>query len=1067
MALTRLAITRPLAILMLVVGLVILGAMSYRQLRVDRLPRLNVGFVSVSVAWSGASPTDVEELIVKPLEGAISGVAGVVSINSTASSGRAMVSAQLAEGVDADKTAVEIERRVAAIRGRLPADAGIPVVNRADPNAFPVMNIAVTGNRPLDQLYDLTVNVIQPRLQSVLGVADVQVIGGLQKEVQVQVDVNKLAAYGLTLQQLQAAITRENLNQPAGTLIEDNRSVAVRSIGQYQSLADLGNVIVSSGAGNAAGTPGIPLRAVATIREDYKERTRIQRLSGAEAIGISIIKQSDANSLQVAHDLKDQLTALQKLLPSDVRLRITNDASRFTEASLNAVQFDLGLAVLLCALVLLLFLHSWRNVLIVVLAIPTSLISTFIVMYAFDLSLDTVSLMALALSIGILVDDSIVVIENINRHLKLGEGPLIAALNGRNEIGLAAMAITFVDVIVYLPMVFVSGFLGQLFREYGITIAIATLFSLFISFTLTPMLASRLLGAHVPGRPNLFARFGEWFDRGWDRLARGYGRALQASLRVRLLVLLVAALALAGAFSLVRFGLIGQEYAPTDDDNQFTVSIFMPQGSSLAATDATAQQVEAMIRQVPEVEEVFTSVGVGFGGGGSATITVQLKDKRQRSRSVFEVIAELRDKGRQITAQTRANLNFRVENPLGSGGFGGGGANTISVRLLGDDYATMLQTATTLVEFLKSVPGVAEARVNQTAGDPEIRAVANRSRMADFGISQQTVATSLRIALAGVQVGALRPEGELQRDITLIAQPADRQNLQALANLPIPTGSGNFTRLSQVADLVRATSPSTINRQDRQRTITLSVTPSGPVGQVAEALRNALATYPLPEGYQTIVGGTAATLDQAFGQLVAALWLSVLLIYMLMVALYESWLQPFVIMFSVPVALVGAFLGLWLTGNTLNIFSMLGILMLLGLVAKNGILLVDYTNTLRARGLTRLPAVLEAAPTRLKPIVMTSATVVMAMIPLALKLESGAESRAPLAVVVIGGVLSSTLLTLFLVPTVYTYVDSLSERVATLFRPRAAALAPGGGAAEGTPVLATANGPRPRRWFRR
>jgi HAE1 family hydrophobic/amphiphilic exporter-1 len=1066
MALTRLAITRPLTILMLILGLVILGVVSYRQLRVDRLPNINFGFVSVSVTWTGANPQDVEEYVLKPLEGAVSGVSGVASISSQASSGRGSVSVQLAEGVDADKAAVEIERRVASIRGRLPADAGAPVVNRADPNAFPIMNIAVTSGRPLDELYDIVVNQIQPRLQSVVGVADVTVIGGLQKEVQVQVDVNKLAAYGLTMQQLQTAIARENLNAPAGSLIEDNRAVNVRSIGEYQRVEDLGNVIVSTNTG--AGTPAIPLRNVATIREDYKPRTRIQRLSGAEAIGISIIKQSDANSLQVAHDLKEQVERVQRLLPPDVRIRITNDSSRFTEASLDAVQFDLGLAVVLCALVLLLFLHSWRNVLIVVLAIPTSLISTFIVMYAMGLSLNTVSLMALALSIGILVDDSIVVIENIHRHLNLGEGPLIAALNGRSEIGLAAMAITFVDVIVYLPLIFMSGFLGRLFREYGITIAIATLFSLFISFTLTPMLASRLLGAHRQGhRPSLFERFGTAFDAVWDGIARLYGRTLRVALRMRPVVIFVAALALAGAFSLVQLRVIGQEYAPTDDDNQFSVSVNLPQGSSLAAVDAATQAVEAMIRELPEVDEVFSSIGVGFGGGGNATITVQLKDKGNRSRSVFEVIAELRAKGQQITAQTRATLNFRVENPLATGG--GGGSNTISVRLLGDDYPTMLRLAPELGEYLKTVPGVAEVRVVQTAGEPEIRAVANRSRMADLGVTQQTVANSLRMALSGATVGALRSEGQLQRDITLIAQPSDRENVQALSNLPIPTPSGGFTRLGQVADLTRASAPTSVSRQDRQRTLTINVTPNGPVGQVADNLRKALADYPLPSGYQAIVGGSAATLDQAFGQLVATLWLSVLLIYMLMVALYESWLHPFAIMFSVPVALVGAFLGLWVTGNTLNIFSMLGILMLLGLVAKNGILLVDYTNTLRARGLARLPALLEAAPTRLKPIVMTSATIVMAMIPLALKLEAGAESRAPLAVVVIGGVISSTLLTLFLVPAVYTYLDSFGEWLGRLFRGSAPAVAPVAGtnaSSEGLAAEAAATGARPRRWFR-
>jgi HAE1 family hydrophobic/amphiphilic exporter-1 len=1030
MWLTRVAITRPLAMLMFIVGLVLLGGMAWSKMRVDRLPNINIGFVNVSVSYPGASPTDVEELIVRPVEATLAGLPGVAQINSTASEGRGNVSLQLVEGADVDKVALDVARAVERIRGRLPDDAGAPVVNRADPNSFPMMNVVLSGRMRQDQLYTFATEQIQPRLQSILGVADVSVSGGQQSEIQIQLDYTKLEAYGVSPQQVSNAITRENLNQPVGTIQDGIRTASIRTVGAFQKLEDLENLVVT-------GTPNgaVRLRDVATVTQGFRERTRYQRFNGQESVGLSITKQSDANTLEVADSIRVELDRIRESLPEGVELRISNDSSRFVRRSLEAVYFDLGLAVLLCGLVLLLFLHTLRNTLIVMLAIPTSLITTFLVMWAFGFSINTISLMALALTIGILVDDSIVVLENINRHLHMGEMPTEAAFHGRTEIGLAAMAITLTDVVVYLPVAFMQGNIGRLFKEYGLTIAAATLLSLFISFTLTPMLASRWLKAreeYGQGR-GPWAAFTRAWERGFDRIAEGCGWLIGHALRVRPLVVLIGALALGGSLAMLQFNVIGSEYAPQEDDNQINVSLSFPPGTRLEVSNPAALQIEQQLMRIPEVEAVFASVGGGgFGGfgGGGANFSVQLKDKHERERSVFQILPEIRRMGANIPEATlRANAQGGL--PGGGGGPGGGG---VSLRIQGEDIGTLTTLANQIEDVLRTVPGVVDVNNQSEAGQTELHTVLDRRRMAELGVTAQQVAQTLRVAISGSVVSALRPEGGLQEDITLIAREADRTNLSRLLDLPIigtggaASGATAPVRLGQVATLEWKTGPRQIARSDRLRVVSLSTTIAGrTIGDVARDAREAVRTVQLPVGYRLSFTGQVQQLQVAQAALFQALAISVLLIYMLMVALYESWLHPLAIMFSLPMALVGAFVGLWATGNTFNLFSMIGMIMLMGMVAKNAILLVDFANQLRARGLERTEALIQAGRVRLRPIVMTTATLQFAMLPLALKFEAGAESRSPMAVVIMGGVLSSTLLTLVLVPVVYSYFDDMQN----------------------------------------
>ncbi|MFN8524507.1 MAG: efflux RND transporter permease subunit [Chloroflexota bacterium] len=1058
MGLTRLAVTRPLAILMLILAIVLMGAVSYTKLKVDRFPNISFPAVFVSLPYAGAAPSDIEELMAKPVENAIAGLAGIDSITSTSSEGFLSVNIRFVEGTDTNQAALDVERRLASIRNRLPADIGAWSVTKADIQAIPVMNVAMSGKRPLGEIYTIATDSIAPRLQSVAGVADVTISGGLVREVQVKVDPDRLRAYGVTLQQVQTALQRENQSSPSGRLTEGTSSSTVRTTSTFRDVEDIRNTNLTAAAGGgvaATAQPTIRLRDVATIQDTFAEQTRIQRYNGQDAVGFTITKQADANGVQVADSITTALDQIKRTLPPDITMTVTSDTSRFTRRSLSAVMNDLYIGVMLTAIVLFLFLHTWRNTVIVLLAIPTSLISTFLVVYFMGFSLNIISLMALALTIGILVDDSIVVLENITRHLESGELPRDASLRGRSEIGMAAIAITLVDVIVFLPVSFMSGNIGRLFKEFGITIAAATLCSLFVSFTLTPMLASRWLKHHDGTEPSdIFARFGRLWDRGYDRIAAGYRRVLAVGLRVRWGVVLVGFATLAGTYSMLRFNIIGSEYAPSEDDGLFSINVTMPAGTALAGTDQVVRQIEQRLKQIPEVEGVFATVGTGggFGGGStasrSANINVQLKDKHNRQRSVFEIVAEAnRILPRVPGAQIRA---LPPNNPLA----GGGGAG-INIRLLGDEMTKLEALASQVEDIVKKTPGAIGVQNNAQARDPEIRAVLDRERLMDSRINADTVAQSMRMMVSGIVVTQMRPESGTQVDVRLIGADNARVSAGQLAGVPFRANDGTIVRLDQIARLVNDAGPARIQRTDRQRVVEISaaVNPNAEGGRtLGDVVRDARAQtnqIALPEGYQLIYAGQVQQQEQAFQTLLQALTLSVLLVYMLMVALYESWLTPFAIMFSLPVALVGAFLGLFVTGNTFNIFSMIGMIMLMGLVGKNAILLIDFTDTLRKRGMERTEALLEAGYTRLRPIIMTTCTVVFAMLPLALKLEEGGESRAPLAVVLMGGVLSSTLLTLLLVPAVYTLLDDGKIQVGRLInRLRRGSAAP----AHGMPV---------------
>jgi HAE1 family hydrophobic/amphiphilic exporter-1 len=1036
---------------MFILGLVLLGAISFRTLNAELYPSVNAPIVSVVTVYPGAAPDDVERLVTKPIEDAVSGLSNIDYIQSTSSEGQSVVTIVFTDRAREELVAVDVERRVSSVRAQLPSDAQPPVVVKFDFSSAPIYFAAVTGDASLAEIYDVTDQQIRPRLEAVDGVAQVNVTGGLVREIQVLVDPFKLAAYNLTYDQIVAALARENQSRPGGVIPQGERSLNIRLTGLVQSLEEFGKLVVAN-----PGSGPIFLRDVAEVREATKKQTTIATFDGKPAVAVTLSKNATANEVRTAENIRREIAALNQSLPAGIRIEEVFDRSQFTRNSLEGVQRSLIEAILITGLVLLVFLHTLRTTTIVLFAIPTSLLTTFLWMWLLGFTLNVMSTLALVLVIGVLVDDSIVVIENIVRHLELGETPFQAALNGRSEIGLAAIAITLADVVIFLPVAFLSGISGSFFRQFALVVVVAVLTSLFISFTLTPMLASRWLNARALRPDGLLG----WFARGWnaafDRFEHAYARSLRWILSAqfrppfpggRLVGGLFAArwipplgglLSLVLAFGLVAAGLVKFEFVPQADDSFLQVDVELPPGSSVQSTRAVLAQIEAELARTPEVANFLAIAGSGTSGtlGTSTnerlgTIFVNLKPLHDRQRSVFAVIEDLKPRVRDLGG---ARINV---------GTGGGfiGPYPVAVRVQGQNRADVERVAQQVEQIVRSTPGVDQVRNSAALGNPELRLVVDRDRLADSRLTADQVASALRTTIEGTVATKFRPAGQPERDVRVLATVATRSSLSGIENVPLVVlrdGQPVQVRIGQVTRIEEVAGPTSITRRNRvpQGTIQASLVGQTPLNDVTTPLDRQLAELrkTLPPGVSVTLGGEAEEQAKAFSQLLFALGLSIVLIYMLLAALYESLVLPFATMFALPVATVGAFLGLAITGQTINVLSLIGIIVLMGLVGKNGILLVDYTNTLRQRGRSRLEALVEAGPTRLRPILMTSASLVFALLPIAIGSEEGSSLYRSIGVLIIGGMITSTFLSLFVVPSMYTFFDDLQHGLSALLR---------------------------------
>ncbi len=1031
MWLTKLSIRRPVLVLMAWAALGVVGLRLLWAMPVELLPNIEFPVVSIVTIYPGAGPQEVESTVTKPIEEAVGTVSGVREIQATSQEALSLVLVEFALGTNLDAAAGAVREKLEAVRAQLPRDVQAPVVQRFSFSALPILSLSLTSTaRSPQQLRDLVDDRIRSRLEQVPGVASVEVIGGQVRQVQVDVDRDRLQAYGLSLAQFTAALLQENLNVPAGSLREGGRQLSVRALGEFRSVRELEDLRVALPGGGS-----VRVGDVARVRDGVADRTQLSRLNGQESVTLLVRKAADANTIAVADAVKRQLKELEQLYP-DLHVTVANDASTFTREAVNDVFLALLLGVVLASAIVFLFLHDAINTLIVFLAIPTSLLASFVVIASLGFTLNFFTLLGLSLAIGILVDDSIVVLENIHRHLEGGEPPGEAALNGRGEIGLAAVAITLVDVVVFVPLGLSGGIFGQLLRPFGLTVATVTLFSLFAAFTLTPMLAARWLRRRTghEERRGISSRLFAPVDRFYGWLDARYEGLLAWALRHRGTVVLLGILSVAVAFPLA--GRLGFEFVPTVDQGVLSARIELPAGASLSRTAAVASRVEARLRRVPEVEDVIANVGTAgqFAETGPqyASLIVRLREHRRRRDT--DVLRELQQDP-DLTRIAGAKVVFSTAQVAGP-------VRPVEIRVLGDDLGLLTRTADRIAQRLQQVPGTRDVDVSVRLGRPELVVRVDRERSSQLGLTAAAVAGTLRNAVEGNTDTKLRVDGDEVPIRVRMVRDGRPLRPSDLPDLLVATAGGRPVYVRDVAWVEPATGPTQIQRRNRQRVVTVSANlqPGAFAGNVNQLAARAIADLRVP-GVTVEFGGQAQQIAEAGGTFVFALVLGVVLVYILLSALFESTFTPFSIMLALPLAWVGGILALLATGKSLSMVSAIGFILLTGLVMKNSILLVDYTNTLRARGLDRTSAVLRAGPTRLRPVIMTTLSVVLGSLPVALEFGKGSELRSPLAWAVIGGLVWSTLLTLLVIPVTYTLLDDLRAWVGRLRAPKPAAVA--------------------------
>lgn len=1015
MNLTEFSIKRPAGITMIVLFFVVLGLYSYNRIGVELFPAINTPIVTVQVSYPGAGAEEVEKQIIKPMEEGLSSISKLKKMQAMANQGSCFIVLEFDLTANVDQASMDVSKKVESIRGRLPDGAGDPVVIKRDINAQSIMSLGISSQMSKVETYTIANEVMKDRLQQVTGVSEVQVYGGRQKEIAVEVDKDKLIHFNVPLNAVVSKIQAENANNPAGKLYRD-KDYDLRILGEYKNITDIENLLINTGDGSA-----VPLKSIAMVTEQIKVVRNMTRLNGEESVGLQVFKQSDASVVDTGDAVKEEIEKLRKDFP-EYNIYIANDQSKYVHQSLNNTQASVFEGIFTTALALLFFLKEWRSMVTVLVAIPTSLVATLFAVYFAGFTFNMMSLMGMALCIGILVDDSIVVLENIHRHLKMGKDPKVAALEGRSEIGKAAIAITLCDVVVFMPIAFMDGMVGQFFRQFGLTVVFATLFSLFVSFTLTPMMASKLYKIGHTEKKNPF----------WDKVDR-FGLKFKEKYETILIwslsnpkKVLIAALALfIASLSLIPLKVVGAEFMPNTDEGYFNVTVEMPVGTPFQKTDQSVLKVEQYIKTIPEVDNIQSRIG---SPGNQGTVNVQLLDKKKRDRTIWQITDEVRKWSATQFSPGMVRVTESSASQAGRGGGGGGGGN-VQIEVLGPDNDKLVQLSDEVVAILKETAGAKDVNTNWRLGQPEIQAVINREKVKSYNASLADLTKVLQTGVSGTTAGIFVEQGQ-DIDINVRFKDGDAINPSDLKNVPVYTG-GQYVALGNLVQFKEGVGPRTIRRVDKQRAITVSCNLTDRALQdFMSEVEKKIRSRGFDPLYTIRFAGQAQTMQETFMEMIAAFLLAITLVYMILVVLYESFLTPFIRMFSLPLGFIGALLALALTGNSLNIFSMIGVIMMDGLVAKNGTLLLDYTLALVDRGFAYRDAVIEAAKTRLRPIIMTTITMVFGMLPTALALSEGAESRRGMAWVLIGGLLSSTFFTLVIIPIVFLALYRWKDNIA-------------------------------------
>ena len=1034
MWITRVSIKNPVFATMVMVAIAVLGLFAYNRLRVEQMPDVSLPFVLVLTSYPGANPEVVETDVTKPLEYAINTVAGASLIRSNSREGQSQVFAEFRMSTDMGKAMQDVRDKIAQVKPTMPRDVKDPLVIRADvENQQPVVSIAVlSSTMTLRDLTSLTDQTIVKGLENVPGVARIDVNGRVTRQILVQIKPAAVSALGIGVDQVIAAIKNANHDVPAGRITRGQTDAIVRVEGKIKDPAQFGRIIVAQ----QMGVP-IYLSQIADVIDGEKEQDSIARINGRPSITMDLQKSQDANIVETGKGINEAIASLKARLPKEVELRLINSSADQVEKSVNRVKMTIVEGALLTVLIVFLFLHSWRSTIITGLTLPIAVIATFIALFAFGFTLNFLTLMALSLCIGLLIDDAIVVRENIVRHLGMGKDHVTASQEATDEIGLAVMATTFAIVAVFVPIAFMSGLIGKFFFQFGVTVAVAVLVSLFVSFTLDPMLSS--VWHDPPGsrfrRVPWLGRFMDRFEHGVEWVHQLYGTILEWALTHRKSVIALALVSFFASFAIVP--LVGTEFVPEGDQGFISLRLNTPVGSSLEYTDSKVRQVEAALKPIPEVALTMTTIGTEEGRN-YARVNLKLVDREQRARSQKDLEKAIRKEIKPI--------------PGIEGAFGWD--RSVWVNLLGPDPATMTQLIGEFSDKVAKVKGIVDLEISEKAAAPALAIRLNNDTAADLGITVQQVGSTVRPLLAGDTVSYwLGPDGQnyevnvqLPRDSRRLV--SDLSNLYLTTGKRGPDGEARMVPLRQVAEIVETTSPQIIKRQELQRRVALYANAEGrPSGDVNDDVAKIMKDTVLPVGYRFDVGGQAKDQKESFEAAMAALGLAVIFIYLILASQFASFTQPVAIMASLPFSLIGVFLALLLTGTTLNLFSMIGFIMLMGLVTKNAILLVDFANRARRAGASLHDSLLQAGQVRLRPILMTTAAMIGGMTPLALGIGEGGETQAPMGRAIIGGVVTSTLLTLVVVPVLYTYLDRFAEwrkarRAARKARQLAAAAGP-------------------------
>ncbi len=1005
------AIRRPVFTIMLMVALIAFGVLGYQTLPINLLPSLDIPIVTVITILPGASPEVVESDVTDVIEREVNTIEGIEQLTSYSGQGVSQITITFALERDIDIAAQDVRDKVSGAVGNLPLDAEPPIVQKLDINSQPMLWMSLSG---LDarELSDYADQVLRPRLQSVPGVGNVFVAGFREPMMRLWIDRDRLAAHGLAVTDVIAAVGRENLELPGGFIEGESYELAVRNLGLFETVEEFNDMIIAS----VDGRP-IRLADVGFAQLGIADERGLGRYNLEPSLGLGVAPRSGANLVDVNAGAIERMKALEKDFPAGVSWNIAFNGAEYVEKSIGNVQFDIAYGAILAILVVFVFLRSWRSTLIVSLAIPTSLIATFGFMRAFGFSLNNLTTLALALSVGVVIDDAIVVLENIFRHQEEGEDPLTAAHNGTREIALAAMAATFSIAAVFVPVAYMRGMIGRFLYEFGIAVAAAVLISLFVALTLTPMMAARMLRVrHKHGR--LY----QVLDGGFRALEQWYRRWLDVALRHKVATLVIATVIFGASLGLLP--LIGGEFAPQEDMSMFMVSVEAPVGTSLPAMDGKMQQIERIVLSQPEVMGAFAAVDLEERGQvNSGILFIRMLKPADREAEQNEVVQRLRRDLAAVEGVQARVVEFSFYNVAGEGGDWG-----LSYSIRGPELGELDRIGRRIVERLSATPGFVDLDTNLDLEQPQLFVTVDRARARDLGLDAATIYETVYSLMAGREIGSYTTAGK-RYEVWMKVLPSQARSAEDIGALQVRSPSGAMVRLDSVVDIRHGAGPININRSDRERSILLTGNLEGiPLNRALQTVNQVLAEE-LPEGYHARPTGQAEEFADAMNALVFAVGLAILIVYMLLASQFNSFLHPFTIMLALPPAMTGALVGLLITGHTMNIMSVIGIILLFGLVTKNSILLVDLTIQRQQQGMDREAALREACPIRLRPILMTSLSMIFGVLPVALAIGEGGEARAPMAVATAGGMTTSTLMTLFVVPVVYAYMDRLSARI--------------------------------------